>query len=329
MRHLAVLVLIAIGGCSSRETVVVYSPHGPDVQADYVAMFEEAYPHIDVNWIDSGSQEILNRITSERNRPACDVWWGAPSTMFMIAAKDGLLAPYTPTWADRVAPDFKDPDHHWYGIYTTPLAILYNDRHYKQEDVPQTWDEPLDPKWKGKITIRRAPPSGTMRTFIGAMILRQPNEDAGIEWLGKLHEQTKDYMENPGLLFDHIKRREDLITVWIMPDAVLQRRRNNIPFGYHVPKQTPVLTEGIAIVRDAPHRTNAELFYEFVTTVDTLTHQAEAYAKIPARSDIDRSLLPDWMTAQEIDPMPIDWVAFSEKEAAWTDRWKREVFEAR
>jgi iron(III) transport system substrate-binding protein len=167
-----------------------------------------------------------------------------------------------------------------------------------------------------------------MRTFIGAMILRQPNEDAGIEWLKKLNVQTKDYMENPGLLFDHIKRQEDLITVWIMPDAVLQRERNNIPFGYHIPRQTPVLTEGIAIVNGAPHRKNAELFYEFVTTVDALAQQAGAYAKIPARIDIPKGRLPAWIAKLDIDPMPINWTTFAKKEAEWTERWEREVFEA-
>lgn len=328
MRRYALLLLVLVCGCSSRDVVVVYSPHGPDVQVDYEAMFEEAYPHIDVQWVDMGSQEVFNRIKSERNRPACDVWWGAPSSIFMNAAEEGLLAEYRPTWADAVDADYRDAEDRWYGIYTTPLSIMFNDRHYTRDEVPHTWDELLDPKWDDKITIRRMPPSGTMRTFIGAMILRQPDEDAGIAWLKQLHDQTRDYMETPILLFDHIRRREELITVWIMPDAVLQRERNNAPFGYYVPENTPVLTEAIAIVKDAPHRENAELFYEFVTTVDAFVQQAEAYAKIPARNDIDPARLPEWMTAEEIKPMKIDWKEFAEKEQGWVDRWTREVFES-
>jgi ABC-type Fe3+ transport system substrate-binding protein len=90
-----------------------------------------------------------------------------------------------------------------------------------------------------------------------------------------------------------------------------------------------VLTEAIAIVEGAPHRANAELFYDFVTTVDAFVHQAEAYAKVPARNDIDAARLPAWMTEQTIEPMKIDWEDFAKNEQRWMDRWESEVYSAR
>ncbi len=323
-------VAVVLCGCgASRDVVVVISPHGMDVGKDYEARFEAAHPGIDVQWLDMGSQEVYSKISAERNRPACDVWWGAPSTMFMQAAKEGLLEAYRPSWSDAMAPADKDAQDRWYGIYQTPLAMLFNTRTYTRAEVPQTWDELLDPKWTGKITIRKPLASGTMRTFIGAMVLRAESEDAGIEWLKKLHAQTKSYQETPQLLFDNLKRSEDLISVWIMPDAVLQRERNGSPFDFYLPKPTPVLTEAIAIVKGAPHRKNAELFYEFVTTADALVHQAEAYAKVPARKDIDPKRLPAWIARETIEPMAIDWEKFAGQEQKWMERWEKEVYSAR
>ena len=145
----------------------------------------------------------------------------------------------------------------------------------------------------------------------------------------KLHASTEHYAESPQSLFEHLKRNEEVITVWIMPDAVLQRERHGFPFDFFLPPQTPVLTEGIAIVRGAPHREWAEKFYEFVTTPEALAHQAEAYAKIPARGDIDPSTLPEWMVEQEVDAMVIDWGVFARKEQAWCERWEKEVFNAK
>ena len=328
-RFLTLIVLVLVAACDSREVVVVYSPHGPDVGKDYEQLFESAHPNIDVQWLDMGSQEVYTRISAERNRPACDVWWGAPSTMFMQAAREGLLVEYRPDWADEVDAADRDPEGRWYGIYRTPLSMFFNMNKYERSEVPQTWDELLDPKWAGKLTIRKPPASGTMRTFIGAMILRAGNEDAGIEWLKQLHAQTKSYQETPQILFDQIKRNDELVTVWIMPDAVLQRERNGSPFDFYLPHPTPVLTEGIAIVKNAPHRENAELFYDFVTTVDAFVHQAEAYAKVPARNDIDASRLPAWMSEQTIEPMTIDWEDFAKNEQRWMARWQTEVYNAR
>jgi len=328
-RILLLSFLALVSACSSREVVVVYSPHGPDVGKDYEKMFEEAHPNIDLQWIDASSQDVFNRVNAEQNRPACDVWWGGPSTMFMQATKSGLLAPYEPSWAAAVGEGFKDPDSNWYGTYDTPLAIMFNNRKYTRETVPQNWDELLDPAWKNKITIRAPLKSGTMRTFIGSSILRAGGDDEGIAWLTKLHGQTKSYMESPQLMFDHLKRNEELITVWIMPDAVLQRERNGYPFDSLIPADAPVLTEGIAIINGAPHRENAELLYEFITTNKALIHQANEYAKIPTRSDIDKSKLPAWMGEQEVDAMEIDWEAFAQNEQGWIDRWKSEVYDAK
>ncbi|MCC6488730.1 MAG: extracellular solute-binding protein [Candidatus Hydrogenedentes bacterium] len=325
---LFIVALAAAFGCSSRNVVVVYSPHGPDVLKDYEARFEAAHPEVDVQWIDAGSEEVYSRVKAERGRPQGDVWWGAPSTMFIEAAEEGLLEPYRPTWADAVESSYKDGQDRWYGTYRSPLAIMFNTRKYTKKQVPGTWDALLDPAWKGKITLRKPLPSGTMRTFIGAMIMRASSEDDGLAWLRQLHEQREAYMENPQLLYDHMKKQEDLISVWLMPDVVLQRERNGFPFDYVLPAQTPVLTEGIAIIKGAPHADLAKAFYEFVTSPESLAHQAAAYGKVPARADLNPKTLPLWITTLDVDAMPIDWASFSANEDRWCERWAAEVYNA-
>lgn len=318
--------IVCFAACSSRQTVVVYSPHGPDMLRDYEELFEAAYPEIDVQALDMGSQDVYTRVRAEKNRPAADVWWGGPSTMFMQAAEEGLLEAYKPSWANAVPSAYKDPNHRWYGVFSSPLAIVYNTRHYERNDMPQTWDELLHPKWDGKITIRKPMASGTMRTFIGATFLRKDSEDAAIDYLRTLHTMTETYVESPQLLYDHIKRKEELISVWLLPDIILQREQNDYPFGFVIPPKTAVLTEGIAIINDAPHPELARKFYEFVTTKEALAQQALAYGKVPTRTDINRASLPDWLEGQKIDPLGIDWKHFAKKEQYWVDRWRDEIY---
>jgi iron(III) transport system substrate-binding protein len=312
---------------SAPAKVIVYSPHGPDVLGDYEKRFEAAFPGVDMQWLDMGSQEVYNRVSAEKGRPQADIWWGAPSTMFMRAVEQDLLQSYRPTWAEAVDPSFRDARDRWYGTYRSPLAIVFNTRGLSKETCPQSWDELLDAKWHGKVTIRQPLASGTMRTFIGATILRLGGEDAGIAWLKKLHGATEAYMENPQFLYEHMKRNKDLVSVWLMADIAMQRERNGYPLDTLVPPQTPVLTEAIAIVNGAPHPEWAQEFYEFVTRPDELAHQAAAYWKVPARTDLEPALLPQWVLDQQIDAMDIDWAVFAEKEQAWCDRWKRQVAE--
>lgn len=327
---LALLCAPLLGGCgSAKQTLVVYSPHGKEMLGDYEKLFETAYPNIDLQPLDMGASDILARLRAEKNRPAASVWWGAPSNLFEEAAAEGLLAPYRPAWADQLDPAHHDAEDRWYATYRSPLAFLFNTRGMRADEAPQTWDDLLDPRWKGRIALRQPLPSGTMRTFLAAMIWRAPNEDAGIAWLKRLHEATAAYVENPGLLYDHLKKNERRISVWLQPDIVLQRDRNGFPFGYVIPPQTPVLTDGIALVAKAPQPELAKLFYDFVTTQEALAQQARDYAKIPARKDMPPEMLPEWMRGLTLDAMAIDWRVFAEKQAAWCARWEREVYNAR
>ncbi|MBX3175722.1 MAG: extracellular solute-binding protein [Candidatus Hydrogenedentes bacterium] len=328
MKHAIWMGVLLLAGCGPSNVIVVYSPHGAEMLGDYEVLFEAAHPGVDVHMVDMGAKEVHSRLLAERNRPQCDIWWGAPSTMFMQAADEGLLAPYTPEWADALSPEYKDSEGRWHATYLSPLAILFNDRHYTAADMPRTWDGLLDEAWRGKISLRRPLESGTMRTFICAMIHRAGAEDAGIEWLRDFHGQTGQYLGNPALLFDHIKKNPGQISIWLMPDIVMQAVRNGFPFDYYIPPDTPVLTDGIALVKGGPNPEWARKFYDFVTTKEALVHQAAEYAKLPARNDIDAAALPPKLVAQRIGAMEIDWAAFAEKENAWCERWKREIFEA-
>ena len=248
--------------------------------------------------------------------------------MFAQAADEGLLDSYRPSWAEGIPEEYRDAEDRWYATYRSPLAILFNKNGLTKETAPQTWDELLDPKWHGKIALRRPLASGTMRSFLCAMIARAPSEDEGIAWLKRLHEATAEYPENPGMLFDHIARNPDRVSVWLLSDVIMQYVMHGYPFDAHVPPQTPVLTDGIAIVKGAPHRVRAEQFYEFVTSREALVDQATRYAKLPARSDIPPEVLPPRLVDQAIVGMDIDWKHFAEKEKEWCGRWQREVYEA-
>jgi iron(III) transport system substrate-binding protein len=328
MRKLMVCLIsgLVMTACGTRETVVIYSPHGKEMLGDYAKLFNETYPEVHVQWLDLPSQTVYTRVSQERAKPAADIWWGGTSTIFSKAADEGLLAEYTPSWAASLPGEYKDAANRWYGTYRSPIAILYNSRGYHEEQVPGSWDELLQETWHGRITLRQPLNSGTMRVFVGAMFLRAASPTAAIQWLKTLHLNTTSYPENPQHLFDHIKRNEDILSVWLLPDIVLQRDRNGYPFGYVVPDGAPVLTEGIAIVEGAPNREWAEKFYEFVTAQEALVHQAKAYGKIPARTDIDPWLLPAWIAELDFEPMPIDWEAFAEREQDWMQAWEQQVF---
>ena len=318
------------GGDAGRVPLVVYSTHGKELLSEFEAGFERDHPNVDVRWLDMGSQDVLDRVRSEKENPQADVWWGAPSTLFQQAEKEGLLQAYRPTWVGEVTTEARSAGDFWYGTYETPEVIAYNSAALKPEEAPQDWDDLLDPKWQNKIILRDPLASGTMRTIFCAMILRSHqttgSPEAGFQWLKKLDANTKDYVANLTLLSQKLARQEGLITVWNMPDIELQRAQYKYPLAYVIPKSgTPVVTDGIALLSQARHVDTAKQFYEYVTAKENVVLAAKKFYRIPCRKDIPNQQLPEWIRQTQIRTMPVDWKVLEESSNEWMKRWDSQI----
>ncbi len=323
----ALLALSSCGADSSKNALVIYSPHGKEILEPIEYAFEKAHPTIDLIWYDLPTATCAARIRSEAAAPQADIWWGGPVGEFISAEQSGLLSSYTPSWIDQADAATYAASKQWFSDWQTPEVIMYNNKRLKKEEAPQDWDDLLDPKWTGKLIIRDPLQSGTMKTIYGAMILRAESVDAGFEWLKKLDKQNKgSYAAKPLMMYEQIKRGKGDITVWNMADAYIQSEQNGYPFGFIVPSSgTPVVLEGIAILNKAPHRQSAEVFFEWVTSAAQLIDQAHRFHRIPiTRKDISKEQLPPWM-AQDIKAIPIDWNSFATDASTWMERWKNDV----
>ena len=309
--------------------LLIYTPHGQDLLKDFVARYKQIHPETEILFVDMGSREVFDRVRAERNRPQADLWWGAAHTTFQQAADDNLLAAYRPSWADKVPATARDSQDRWYGTYETPEVIVYNSAAVPASEAPKDWDDVLDPKWRDKILIRNPNPSDSMRAIFGAMIWRfykdTGSPDKGYEWLRRLDSSVHEYTADGTLMVQKLARREGLISLWDMPDVRLYQEKKGLPLAYTIPVSgTPVVIDGIAILRGAPHEEEARRFYEFVTTPESLTHAAQNYYRIPVRTDLDRKQLPAWMN-EPFTRMPLDWDLLRKQGNDWLRYWDTEI----
>lgn len=328
------LFLLAGACVQQSQQIIVYSPHGKELLEDFASRFEQANPGVNVEWLDMGSQNVLDRLRSEKANPQADLWWGAPSPMFMQAAAEGLLEPYRPSWAGQIEADYYDPQDRWYGTYLTPEVIMYNTEKLSKTAAPQDWDELLEPKWRGRISIREPLPSGTMRAIFFAMIYRlypeQHSAAAGFDWLRRLDANTKSYSGDQTLFYLAIARGEADLAPWNLPDVLLRREKDKYPFDYIVPQSgTPMVTEGLAVVKrqDKNHArlALAQKFYEFVTTPESFIYASKAYYRIPTRRDLDFSQIRPEFNPAQYHALPMDWQLFADSCATWMQYWDQNI----
>ena len=335
---LVALMCAVLAGCGGdgREPVVVYSPHGRDLLEAVEAAFEEANPDLDMRWLDMGSQEVLERIRSERANPQADVWFGGPSVLFARAAADGYLASTAPSWAPGVPAELRPASGMHLPLYLTPTFIVYNSSAFEQDpalgDPPADWDDLLDSKWTDRILIRDPLASGTMRTLFGFLLTRgleqglslEDSVEAGFDWLLRLDGQTKEYVPSPALLHEKIMRQEGLVTLWEMTD-ILTLRSKDAPLAYRFPAGgAPVIEDSVALVEGAKHSQAAERLVEWLGSEEALLLATTAY-RLPAVEGVQG--LPAWVdeVRAELRTAPMRWDLLEELGAEWMARWDREV----
>ena len=135
--------------------------------------------------------------------------------------------------------------------------IVYNAAAVAAAEAPKDWDDLLDPRWKGKIIIRYPLASGNdardLRVDPRALDRADGSTAQGFDWLRRLDAQTKSYEMNASVLVQRIARREGLVTVWDLPDVLLEMKHSK-DLAYVFPASgTPVIDDAIGLVNGAKH----------------------------------------------------------------------------
>jgi iron(III) transport system substrate-binding protein len=329
---LAAAITIPVRGVAqSANTLVIYTARDKAI-FDYVAAkFEERYPDYkgNVQVLNMGAQQVLERVRGEKANAQADVWWGGTQQAFELASQEGLLQAIKPAFAGQIPAADRDPNGTWFGEILLPEVILYNTQALKPSEAPQDWDALLDPKWKGKIIIRAVAPSGTMHTIFDAMIARffkaDGNPNRGYEWLRRLDANTKEYAADPTTLYLKIARQEGVVSVWDLQDILLEKEQQGLPFGFVMPASgAPVLVDGVAEVKGAKHPQAAERFLDLLFSSETRLALTATYYQIPT-IPLGSSPQPAWLKTLKIKPMNVAWDLMAAHDREWIQYWDQNI----
>ncbi|GHU78032.1 ABC transporter substrate-binding protein [Clostridia bacterium] len=314
---LAVLMLIPAIALADG-TLVVYSPHDANPLNAGIALFEAAYPDIKVEVVAAGTGELLQRIAAEAQNPLADVLWGGGADS--LAAFKSYFTPYVSANDDVIGDAYKDPDDLWIGESPLPMVIFYNKELVSEDQAPKTWDDLLDPQWKGKIAFASPAKSGSAFTQLCTMIFAHGGPDGGgwdfvRAFYANLDGKVQD---SSGNCHKMVASGEYPIGVTLEKSAVLYADNPNVAYVY--PAGNSAVPDGVALVKGGPNPDNAKLFIDFVTGLACQTEQSTNWSRRPVRSDLQPVGLPalDTLDLCEYD---FDWAANNKEDIIeqWQD----------
>ncbi|RWD61717.1 extracellular solute-binding protein [Mesorhizobium sp.] len=225
--------------------------------------FEKKYG-ITVNFVSMASQEAALRILNEgrANNIQGDVFDGtAPLSAAMEA---GLVEQYVPQEAANYPAELKDPNGYWTGQIVQVTAPAINTGLVSAADAPKTFEDLLDPKWKGKMAWSSSEEIAGPPGFIGN-VLSYMGEEKGMAYLEKLsQQQIANVPSNMRVVLDQGIAGQYPLVLSILNYHAAISAAQGAPVEW-LKLESSVFTFGtVQMLKNAPHPSAAKLFLEFL-----------------------------------------------------------------
>ena len=234
----------------------------------YIRTFEED-SGIQVRWVRLSAGEVLVRIRSERTNPQVALWFGGPSPEFIVAKREGLLAPYAPRIDFEPPPGTFDETHYWTGFYFGAIGFASNVEILERKGIPPptSWADLLQPELKGEISLAYAYTSGTANTLLAA-IVQMMGKEVGFDYVARLDRNVHHYNKSGSACVTQVGFGEVGVGIAFSHDIVKKGPAKGYPVVLSFPKEGTGFEIGaMALVKEGPNQVAAKRFMDWMLSV--------------------------------------------------------------
>ena len=273
-----------IDGAKNEGEITIYTSAPSDDMMALTAAFEKKYGIKAKVWRAS-SEKVLGRgITEARgNRFDADVYETNGPELEALHREKLLQLVKSPSLGDLV-PQAILPHGEWVSTRINIFTAAYNTNLIKKEDLPKTYQDLLNPKWKGKLGIE----AEDADWFAG--VVADIGEEAGLKLFRDI-VATNGLSVRKGhtLLTNLVASGEVPIALTIYNYKAEQLKNKGAPIDWFViGKNAIARPNGIGVARKSPHPHAAVLFYEFCITDAQQIFQQRDF--VPTSKKIDSAL---------------------------------------
>jgi iron(III) transport system substrate-binding protein len=248
-----------IAGAKREGMVSVYSSLTVDDMKVFGGAFEKKYG-IKLQLWRSSSEDILQRAVVEARGGRFDVDAIETSAAEMESLhREKLLQEVKSPHIADLSPAALLPHREWIGDRLNLITSAYNSDLIKPADLPKTYDDLIDPRWKGKLGIE-----ADDSIWFGALISAL-GEERGLELFRQMvRANGLSLRKGHTLLANLVVSGEVPFTLTAYQYKAAQLKKIGAPIEWYVIPPGIARFLGTGVLRRAPHPHAAILFLDFM-----------------------------------------------------------------
>lgn len=241
-------------------TLTIYTTFAEKDQATLIKPFEAKYGVKVVMWR-AGTDKILQRTLAEGAAKKYDVdviHFGTPE-MEALSREKILQAVNSPVHRD-LQPGSVPSHREWAATLLSVWVQVYNTNLIRKQDLPRTYADLLDPKWKGKLGIE-----AKNEDWFASVVDVMGGGEKGLQFFRDLvakngvSPRTGHTLLNNMVIAGEVPLALDIYNY--MPE---QAKKRGAPIDWFALEPAVARSNAIGIARRAPHPNAALAFYEYM-----------------------------------------------------------------
>lgn len=276
---LSAVTLASLPAGAADDRVVLYTAHKSSIVQKMTPMFE-AETGIKAEVVQLGSGDVFRRVRAEARAPKADVIWSVTGSL--LGENADLLEPYALKDASALDPRFVSSPA-WVPYTAVIYVLMVNTKMVKDAEVPKTWAELSDPRWKGKVASARADNSGS--AFQQLTTVLSVLGDKGWDRYAALARNFV-FSDSSGAVPRFVADGEAALGL-TLEDNALEYVAGGAPVKIaYVEDGTTASPDGVGLVKGAPNRAAGQRFIDWALSKKTQEALVADVGRRSVRTDV-------------------------------------------
>jgi len=249
-----------VAAAKKEGSVTMYTTFAEKDQPALINPFEAKYG-VKVNIWRAGTDKVLQRAIAEaaaRKYNVDLIHFGSPE-MEALSREKILQAVNSPVHKD-LQPGSVPPHREWAATLLSVWVQVYNTKLVNKRDLPKSYGDLLDPRWKGKLGIE-----AKNQDWFASVVDIMGGGDKGLNFFRDLVARNGISARTGHTLLNNMVIAGEVplaLTVYnYMPE---QAKKKGAPIDWFALEPAVARSNAIGIARRAPHPNAALLFYEYM-----------------------------------------------------------------